>query len=208
MIDTTKNILIALLGCPAVGKSFLISKLEERLGSDSIYEFNRGVLPPQIKQNLEKRQNLFENLLWFRNLQVSNYSQALSRSKKITIIDTPFYQYKFYIDYFLEDQFQKNILNRLFELDWSWFEQPDITIYIKSSPSLIKTYLSYRKGTRTWEEDNTWPDFISQIHYNFEHLLNEGIVKPKNLIVINREDYDFNKKNDLFNLINKIKEKL
>jgi len=208
MIDVNRNILIAILGCPAVGKTFLINKLENNLGSDTVYEFNRIELPDIVKENLAKRQNLFENLLWFRNLQVNNYIKALKRRNNITIIDTPFYQYKFYIDFFLDDQFQRNILHKLFELDWNLFEQPDLTIYIRSSPKLIKTYLNYRKGTRAWEEDSNWPDFISKIHYNFENLLNNEIVKPKNLLVIDRKNYDFENSKDLSTLINKIKEKL
>ncbi|MEM6803249.1 MAG: AAA family ATPase, partial [Bacteroidota bacterium] len=94
MIKSKRKILIAILGCPAVGKSFLIRKIKEEINPDVIQEFSRNSLPRKIKCNLEDRKNLFETLLWFRNLQISNHLEACKKEKDITIIDTPFYQYK------------------------------------------------------------------------------------------------------------------
>jgi deoxyadenosine/deoxycytidine kinase len=177
---------ITIIGPPAVGKTFLVDRLKNNLGINSIKEFNSGVIPENIRFNLKYRKNLFHTLLWFRNNQIGNHLEAIKRSKdKLTIIDTPFYLYRFYVDFYINDEFEKSILKEMFELDWKSLNQSDVTIYIRSSEELIKIYLKRRKGLRDWENTKDWPNFISKVHYEFEK--NIEIIKPKNLkIVINK----------------------
>ena len=109
--------IIALVGCPTVGKSFLAEKLSKSLECEIINELPNNGLPYEIMDNLNKQKNLFETIIYFRNLQINNYRKALSEvsEEKYVVLDTPFYQNQLYVDLYVEDKFSRKILRKLGE---------------------------------------------------------------------------------------------
>ncbi|MFA5303434.1 MAG: deoxynucleoside kinase [Candidatus Nanoarchaeia archaeon] len=198
--------IIALVGCPAVGKSFLADKLSNSLDCRLIRELPEKGLPLDIMNNLSEQKNLFDTIVYFRNLQVLNYKHALSfaANNKYVVLDTPFYQNQLYVDLYVKDKAKASILRQLGEIDFLTYPQPDCTVYIKSSADEMLNFLHSRQSKNTWE-DESWYEFITKMVPLADDYMKSIIKRIPNLILIQRQDYDFAKPEHVNEVISKIK---
>ncbi len=74
-------IIIAVIGCPGVGKTFLAEKLANTLGAVALFEEDGG-LPPRILENLNKEIRNLETFFWFYNKQIEMMERAHSLKRK------------------------------------------------------------------------------------------------------------------------------
>lgn len=200
--------IITIVGSPACGKSFLAKKLASYYNAIIIEELPLE-LPEKIKQNLSTQTNLFENQIWFRNLHLQNYKNAINNKNlgKNVILDAPFYQNQLYNDLMIKDEFEKQILDKMGQHDLETYNHTDITIYIENNVESIIKFLENRKGNWSWKNDN-WRKFIKDIipyQINFMKKIENQI---PNLIKIKREEWDFEKEEHLKKLIKIINKKL
>lgn len=207
MIDLQKkynNKIISMVGNPAAGKTFLSEKLKNELNAEIIYEHPNSGFPKEIEINLKEQKNLFDTILWFRNHQINNFIKAKELSKsKTVILDTPFYQNQLFIELYIQNQFQKDILYKLGNLDLKIMNKPDLTIYISTTTDLVKEYLQKRYGNRHWENNN-WLKFISQMPPYVSKFINENKNQLGTIIEVERQKYDFEKQEDLNTLLSKM----
>lgn len=204
-VNKLRGKIITIVGNPAAGKTFLATKLADYYEAEIIHEQPKEGFPDSIKQNLETQTNLFETIIWFRNLQIRNYQQAiqLAASGKTVVMDTPFYHNQLFVSLYIQDPFIKDTLYSMGQIDRSYFKHPDCTIYIFTTPETAKAFLEKRKGTRIWE-NKQWISFITTMPPLVEEYMN--LIKPEipNFIEIKRHDFDFEAQDDLMKLINKI----
>ena len=194
---------ISMVGNPAAGKTFLAEKLATFLDAEILYENSNNKIPEEIKRNLKHQRNLFETIIHFRNVQLSNYlrAQSLVKTGKTVILDTPFYNYQLFIDHYVQDKFYRNVLYRMGELDFLTQESPDITIYIKTNPALVAEFLNRRYGNRDWEETE-WTNFISKMPPKLDAYFQSIRNNLRDVIVIERADFDFAKDEDFCDFLN------
>lgn len=197
--------IISIIGSPAAGKTFLADKLAAHYHGVAIYEQPPEGFPEQIMDNLQTQSNLFETIVWFRNIQIEHYNSArtMASEGKIVIMDTAFYQNQFFVNQYIQDDFLKKILFKMGDIDRSLFKQPDCTIYISSTPQTAQEFLSKRRGDRKWENDQ-WVHFITSMPPLVEDYVASIKQQIPNLININRAEHDFAIEGDLKRLIEKI----
>ena len=197
--------IIAIVGSPASGKTYLTKKLSNYYKFDVIFEEPTNGFPLQIISNLKNQINLFETMVWFRNLHINNYLSAISLTNKgkNVIIDTSFYQNQFYIDLFISNEFEKEMLNNMAGFDFKLINHPACTIYLKANIKNTKKFLMKRKNHNIWENKN-WINFILQSIPLANQYMASIEDKIPNLITINRSETDFNNSKDFHNLIIKI----
>ena len=199
---------ITLVGSPAAGKTYLGNILKDELDAIMLYEHPESGFPKQIQSNLENQENLFETILFFRNIQIENHLKAIELTKEnnTVILDTPFYQNQLFIELYIEKQFSRDILYQLGNHDLSIYSSTDVTLYIATTTKLVKEYLNKRHGERSWEKD-LWYNFISKMPPKVDAHINNIQGNINNLIRLERELYDFSKNNDkekLFKLLNEV----
>ena len=194
-----KGKIITIIGNPGVGKTFLAEKLCLELHDYKyIPEIPSGGIPHYIENSLANRVNLFETILWFRNLQISNYKAAreFSRLGENVLMDTTFYQNQLFVEHYLNSQFEKKILADLGRDDLERFTMPDLTIFIRCEVDEVVRNLMSRVKNRIWETTE-WRRYISEmVDSSNSFILNEILSKCKHL-VIDRGDFNFEKKSDI-----------
>jgi len=200
--------IVTLVGSPASGKTYLGNILKEKLGATMLCEQPEQGFPEQIKSNLKNKVNLFETILFFRNIQIENHLKAidLSKSNKTVIIDTPFYQNQLFIDLYIDSQFSRDVLYKMGSYDMLVYEPSDVTIYISTTTALVKEFLNKRYGEKDWENDS-WSAFISQMPTYVDLHINKIQQHLSNLIILSRELYDFSNdsdRNKLYLLMNNV----
>ena len=117
-----------------------------------------------------------------------------------------FIKIKLFIDLYITDQFSKDILYQLGEHDIQSYKPSDVTIYISTTSSLVKEFLNKRHGERIWEQDS-WFDFISKMPPRVDSHINKIKENLKNLIKLDRGEYDFSMEADkqkLFTMLSNI----
>lgn len=154
---------------------------------------------------MKYQKNLVETILYFRNRQIENHLFALELASKgnSVVVDTPFYQHQLFIKLYINDEFTRKILFEIGTHDMNAYVVPDVTIYIKTTTELVKTYLKKRHGEREWEEDR-WFNFISKMPLHVDEHMNKIKNKLKNYIELDRGCYDFSlesDKNKLFSIL-------
>ncbi len=191
-----KNKVISMVGNPAAGKTYLAEMLARELNAQIIYEHPENGFPDEIGNNLKKQENLLDTILWFRNHQIKNFMKAKELAKEQTVIlDTPFYQNQLFVELYIKDEFQKELLYEMGKLDFEVMGKPDLTIYISTTTDLVKEFLNKRYGARHWE-NNDWLQFISKMPPHVIKFINENRHKLGNIIELNRGEYDFEKTED------------
>lgn len=187
-----KGKVITLVGNPAAGKTYLSEILKKELDAVVIYEHPSEGFPDEIKSNLKHQENLVDTILYFRNRQLDNHYKALdiATQGKTVVIDTPFYQHQLFIKLYIEKRFTQDVLFQMGDHDIRIQKLPDITIYIRTTTSLVLEYLTKRYGEREWEESG-WYDFISRMPPFVEEYMNRIKGSLPNFIELDRALYDF-----------------
>lgn len=203
--DKFQGKVITLAGNPAAGKTFLAEILTAYFDAEFIREHTNAGFPIEIQDNLRCQKNLFETIVFFRNIQIDNHLKAIEISKtgKTVIIETPFFHNQIFIDLYVEDQFRRNILYELGAQDLATQHIPDVTIYIKTSEKLVKEYLYKRSGSRDWERTE-WTKFISQMPPKVDEFMKKISPTLTNLITLERASYDFKREEDISQLLMKL----
>ena len=201
--------LISLVGTPASGKTFLVNKLCNFFKFTPIYEKPKKGFPQEIINNLKTQSNFFQTILWFRNRQIQNYKKALNLCNKgiNVVLDTPFYQNQLYIDLYIPDNFEREILYKMGQLDIENYCFPDCTIFIKATCEDIQNFLLKRKGRREWET-KIFCNFIKKIAPLANKYMFSIANDIPNLITIKRGEFDFEKEEEFLRLVRKIEDLL
>jgi len=190
-------LIIAVIGAPGTGKTFLVEKLASYLNASKILEEN---IPKRIIENFQKNIHQTETLTWFRNKCIKDIEKAIELKKqgKIVILDTYWISNELHIPT-LVSGFEQEILLKQAYLDKKYLPSPDLVIFLDASEEKIRE-LILKRG----RDYDTNEKFI-QRNISIKKAHDDYLQKNKNsLIYINRNNLDFNKQQDIKKVINQI----
>lgn len=126
--------IIAIIGTPRSGKSFLAQRLAEKLNYEVILEGNNGEFPTFIKDDIKNKAHGIRRILWFRNQQLTNFLNAVDLQKQGhgSVLDTFWIDYQMYVDMLLVGE-DKEVVDDLIKIDRKNNNWPDIIIYLKNT---------------------------------------------------------------------------
>lgn len=182
--------IIAVVGGPRSGKSFLTKKLADYYGGVAFIEEE---LPLRIQENLKRDVRDIERHLWFRNQQVKIFLQAqeLKRRGQVAILDNFWISYQLYLE--ATTGFEREVVDELAEIDRQMFDWPDLVILLCNSEQGIREFI--KKGGREFDNSEEYIQRtilpINAIQEKF-FKSHQGV---KNVAVIDRDGLDF--KDDL-----------
>jgi len=192
--------IIAIIGSPGVGKSFLSKKLAQFLNAELMLEDVKEI-PLQVIENFKTNSNPVETILWFRNNLIKKIEKALNLKQqgKIVVMDTCLLSNKLHITTMTNGFAQKTLLEQAV-LDKKYVPQPDVIIFLDSSIEKIKE-LTIKRG----RDFDTSKEFI-QRNLSIRKAHQEYCKKNKNSILyIKRDNLNFENVKDVEKIVAKIK---
>ncbi len=192
-------IIIAIIGGPGVGKSFLVDKLAQYLKAETILE-NVEEIREKIIENLKKDIGQMETIIWFRNKCIKDIEKALrfKSESKIVVMDTYLISNELHITT-MTSGFEQEILLEQAKFDRKYMPKPDVVIFLDASEEKIRE-LTLKRG----RDFDTNEKFI-QRNLSIQKAHQDYYNKNKNSLVhINRDNLDFEKEEDLNKVVEKI----
>ncbi len=181
-----KPIIIAIIGAPGTGKTFLTKKLAEHLGAEQILE---DEIPDRIIENLKHNKRPAETIIWFRNKCIRDMEKAQKFKKqgKTVVMDTYWLSNELYIPIMTEG-FEKELLVEQAEIDHNYLPQPDIVVYLDASEETIRKLVQLRG--RNFDTSEPYLKHILEIKKAHDDYYKKN---KKSLVYINRDELDFGK---------------
>ena len=192
--------IIAVVGGPRSGKSFLTKKLAEYYGGTPFIEEE---LPIRIQENLKKGMRDIERHLWFRNQQVKIYLEAeeLKRQGRIVILDNFWISYQLYLE--STTGFEREVVDELAEIDRQMFGWPDLVILLHNSEEGIREFV--KKGKREFDNSEEYIQRTILPINAIQEKFFKGQQSKRNVVVIDRDGLDFKESNHFEELLERIK---
>ena len=190
--------IIAIVGAPGSGKSFLVQKLAEHYQAEAFLEGEESIFPEFILESLKKNEYDLKMIKWFRNQRIKEIKEAqkLVMQGKRLILDTFWLSNECYLKVMTDKKEQLEAVE-LCAQDRKNLPLPDLIIYLKASENVIRKFMEQRK--RSFEDENH-VDQALEIEKEHEQVFTSK--KFKNLIILPRDNLDFNRKEDLHQIIN------
>lgn len=196
--------IIAVVGGPRSGKSFLSGLLAKHYKAKAILEGEEADFPERIREDIEKNIRPLERILWFRNMLARKHLQALKykQNGKTVILDTFWMSYKLHIDALISG-FPKEVIDEVAEIDEQLLSYPDVIIFLNAKKQTILKFI--KLGGRKFDNSE---EFIMEQALPIQELHQKFFKKHGNptgkLIVVHRDSLDFAKPADFINIINQI----
>lgn len=195
--------IIAVVGGPRSGKSFLVGRLAEHFGAMPILEGEEQDFPKEIREDIKQNTRPLERCVWFRNKLVAEYLRAckMKDDGNDVIIDNFWISYQLYIDGIAKG-FEAENIHALAKIDREILPWPDLTLYLSLSEKTIREFI--RRGNRTFDQSE---DFIKNqalpVHKLYTDFFSQKEIK-KHVLTISRDHLDFTKEKDFSALIERI----
>lgn len=193
--------IIAVIGAHGSGKSFLVRKLAENYHAIAFMEGETEDFPKVILNKLEQNECDLEVFLWFRNRLIKEMldAQKLAHPNKIILLDTFWKCNECYLD-LIEDDEERKEAARVLEEDEKILPLPEKIILLKTSEEKLREMML--KRARHFENEE-----VVQTNLYLAKEYARIFTKKKfgdRLIILDREDLDFEKEEDLKEIIEKI----
>lgn len=199
-MDNTKGKIIAVVGSPRSGKSFLSKILADHYGADVFIE-DVNVFPARILEDLAKNIRPLERSLWFRNQLVRKYRDALVCKKegKSAIVDNFWLSWQLYLDV-LDIDFEAELLREIADFDREILGWPDVIIFLKVQESSIRKFI--KLGGRDFDQMEEYiTKQVLPVNKSHQDFFENNPSIPSKVIVLERDNMDFLRRDDLQNLI-------
>lgn len=191
--------IIAIIGGPGVGKSFLVDKLIKYFKAEAILE-NVEEIPEKVIENFKKDVGQMETIIWFRNKCIRDMEKALKLKSdgKVVVMDTYLISNELHITT-MTSGFEQEILLEQAKSDRKHIPKPDIVIFLDASENKIRE-LTLKRG----RDFDTNEKFI-QRNLSIQKAHQEYYNKNKDsLIYVNRDNLDFEEEEDIKKLVEEI----
>jgi len=196
--------IIAVVGAPRSGKSFLAELIAKHYEGELFLEGEEADFPKRIKEDIEKNIRPLERIMWFRNKLVNEYLSALKYKKdgKIVVLDAFWFSYQLFIDV-LTEGFENDIMHEVAQNDRKLLSYPDIIVFLSVNEETIRKFVTL--GGRQFDKSD---EYIINQALPVNKLHHEFFAKNKNIqgkiITVQRDEMDFARKEDFDKLINLI----
>ncbi len=197
--------IIAVVGAPASGKSFVVKKLAEYFNAKAFFEGETETLPKIILDNFAQKTRNFETVVWFRNQRVKDFLEAekLKKKGKNVILDTFWITNQLHINSMLQG-FEKELAEQVGKIDNEIMPRPDIVIFLQIDEKNIREFIKQRG--REFDQDEEFIQRILGVNKEHEDFFKKN--KFENVLFIRRDEMDFRRDKDFQELIRKIKTKI
>lgn len=195
--------IIAITGGPRTGKSTLARLLSEKMKCESFLEGEEKDFPERILEDISLGKRTLELILWFRNKCVLDYLKALETKKRggIVMLDTFWATNDVYLDEWVFDGFEKDILKDLVKIDYELLPWPDLVLSLRADKNKIQKLVAV--GGRRFELSN---DFLQkQINLNNAHENYFRKLNKSNIYFIDVSKSDYLIQEELDSMISFIK---
>lgn len=194
-----KEKIIAVVGAPRSGKTFLVSKLAAALGFHPFLEGHDDTFPKFIEDDLKNGDNNLRTILWFRNRQLTQMSEALELKKigQGAVLDTFWIDKQVYADVFLNGH-DKDVINELIKIDLKTLHWPDIIIYLKNNEEGTRKFV--KLGGRDFDSSDSYQKTISLLREKYENIFSL-VPSTTTLVILERSGMDFERKEDMDKLL-------
>lgn len=199
-MDNSKGKIIAVVGSPRSGKSFLSKILADHYNADVFIE-DANVFPARILEDLAKNVRPLERSLWFRNQLVRKYREALVSKKedRFAILDNFWLSWQLYLGV-LDIDFEAELLREVADFDREILGWPDIIIFLKVRESSIRKFI--KLGGRDFDQMEEYiTKQVLPVNRSHQKFFENNTDIPSKVIVLERDDMDFLKQDDLKKLI-------
>jgi deoxyadenosine/deoxycytidine kinase len=182
--------IIAIIGSPRSGKSFLARALVDHFQAQLILEGEEKDFPTRIKEDIEKNIRPVERIIWFRNELIKKYLLALEYKKggKNVILDTFWISSRPYVKPLLSG-FERELVDELLKLDEETMSWPDVTLFLDVSDETIKKFI-VEGGRKFDSSDEFFMEQAKPINDDHKKIFSSPVYKDK-ITKINRDDLDF-----------------
>lgn len=186
-----KGKIIAITGGPRGGKSTLVKLLADHYQGAAFLEGEEKDFPPRIIEDIASGSRLVELMLWFRNHIAEQYVEA-TRVKdrgRAAVLDCFWLTNQTYIDAWVSDPFERQVLTELTDLDTKTFTWPDVVIVLTQQPHEIREFV--RRGGRSFENDEEYFKRQLKIHEQHEQFFRSISETHPNIHFLDRTGLDF-----------------
>ncbi|MES2225733.1 MAG: AAA family ATPase [Patescibacteria group bacterium] len=183
--------IIAITGGPRSGKSTLVKLLSQRLGATPFLEGEEKDFPTRIIDDIAQGDNQLELVLYFRNLLIKQYAEALriKQEGKIAVLDCFWLTNQVYIDAWVPDEFQRSLLTELTNLDMQTYPWPDAVLVLTQSDEGIREFIQL--GGREFENNAEYFERQLAIHRQHDRFFKEMEQRHPNVVFFDRTGLDF-----------------
>lgn len=196
-MDNKQGKIIAVTGGPRSGKSTLVKMLAEHFQGKAFLEGEEHDFPKRIIDDIVNEDKSLELMLWFRNHAVKQYLEALKIKDNggVAVLDCFWGTNQPYVDLWVHDEFEKEILTDVSTIDAKTFPWPDRVIVLSQNEEGIKEFA--KLGGREFENNDKYFQKQLDIHQRHDSFF-EGIKDQyPNIAFFDRSGLDFiNKKED------------
>lgn len=195
--------IIAIIGAPRSGKSFLAQKIAMHYKTNVFLEGEEKDFPKRIIEDMEKNIRPLERILWFRNKITFDYLTALKLQAQgeVVVLDTCWLDVKPYNDVLVKG-FERKILNDLFKTDMSLLPWPDTVIFLQNSKQRTRDFQA--KSGRNFDAGDTYfEEQIAPLIDSYESFFKRSSIQSR-ITTIDRSQLDFEKKKDFMKIISSI----
>ncbi len=182
--------IIAIVGAPRTGKSYLAKKLSEQYNAVLFLEDDGVGYPQRMQENLAQNIRPLERQLWFRTRCTNRHIQAkqLQQQGTVSVLDIFWLSAHLYIDALLQG-FERELMQDISKQDEQLLGYPDVVIYLKQSEEGTKDFV--QQGGRTFDTSDTYyQEVILPAQQSHELYFHEHGHKM-NLISFDRTGADF-----------------
>ncbi|MFA6461722.1 MAG: deoxynucleoside kinase [Candidatus Woesearchaeota archaeon] len=193
--------IITIIGAPGSGKSFLARKLAPRLNAQLFLEGEVEDFPKEVLDKLGDYYCDLKLFIWFTNKLIKEMKEAqkLKETGKTVILDTFWMIDECYLEFVREDTERKEAM-KILEENKKNLQLPDKIIMLKASEDKIVKQMKKRDRSFENEEIVKKNLFLAK---EYERIFTKKKFGDR-LIIIDREKLDFEKEEDLKEIIEKI----
>lgn len=197
-----KGKIIAVTGGPRTGKSTLVKLLSEKLNAKAFLEGEEKDFPPRIWEDIQTGNRMLELLVWFRNKGVKDYLEAIKIKENggIAILDAFWATNDVYVDEWVSDRLEKDIMKDLARTDYATLSWPDLVISLYSNKETIKEFAI--SGGREFELTEEFLQKQVDLNNTHEKYFRE-LDKP-NIKFIDRSTINYSNSDQLESLLEKV----
>ncbi|MDD3530994.1 MAG: hypothetical protein PHV99_00110 [Candidatus Pacebacteria bacterium] len=190
-----KGRIIAIVGAPRSGKSFLATKLAEHYKARLFLEGEEGTFPKRIEEDITQNIRPLERVLWFRTMLVNRYLEAMRlRDEGYTVVLDVFWMSpQLFIDALLSG-FEQELMHDVAAQDRRLLGWPDATIFLKISETSMRDFIAH--GGRSFDQSEA---FVTEQAMPVNRLHEEFFARESanTVLVVERDGLDFDRDDHL-----------